>query len=89
MRAKFILMLASQISSSESQPAKNGRLMMKANHRGPGTRKGAADPEEARQLALSITQGELLRAGLITWASANLTPCTVSIKQEEGHDSAK
>lgn len=90
MRYKFILLLASQITSELTQTPKNGRAIMRSSYRGPGARRGVSDPEQTRQLALSILQGMLLNTGRITWATANLTPCVVTTtKPEVSDDPAK
>jgi len=80
MRRKFILLLASKLVEKPEPAPKTARPMFRANHHGPGARNGTADPEATRQLALSITQETLLKAGHITWAAAKLTPCVVTLK---------
>ncbi|MFA6099885.1 MAG: hypothetical protein WC750_03330 [Patescibacteria group bacterium] len=90
MRCKFILLLASQIQPESAPTPKNGRAIMRSSYRGPGARRGVSDPEQTRQLALSIYQGILLKAGHITWVTANLTPCVVTINRlEAANDPAK
>ncbi len=82
MRAKFILLLVTHIPIPDDPP-KNRRVMFKSSHRGPGSKPSQSNPEATRQLALSINQGILLEAGLITWANLNLTRCVVTFRQEE------
>jgi hypothetical protein len=88
MRAKFILLLASLFPVPESDPHPK-RMMLRSSHRGPGAKPGTSDPESSRQLALSINQEILLRAGVITWAKLKLTPCVVTIRPEVTNDPAK
>ena len=88
MRRKFILLLASKLVDKPEPKPTNARPMFKSSHHGPGARKGTADPEASRQLALSITQDILFQSGHITWAKLNVTPCVVTTKPEATNDPA-
>jgi len=90
MRRKFILILASTFTDRPSYPPRpSNRPMFSTSHRGPGVCHGIADPEDARQLILSITQTTLLQAGHIMWAGLNLTPFIATISREADHEPAK
>lgn len=74
MRQCYIVRLIKISNQPRESKAVNSRpTMMRSSHRGPHVKHGQADPEQVRELILSVQQHHLLQAGWIVWAGLDLT----------------